>query len=652
MNVRQNDALNEFENFKKKFLLANKHITKLNSTLSVRIEELNAHISVLHVENLRLRASEIALANQLQREREKTWRVMAEAEAATHNLTKHFGNIRKSFGIPYTSPLAANPPQQSPRARRPVLDPAASPPINRISRPPNIPGIYEDDEEDEVSDEECMPSPTIRRRTKTRLSASRLPLPARVVSPPPPDLPAPQNSLAEKPKKKSSRRQSGLMTLDTQRPPSPAVGSPIQKLAQEVQEEDYVMTEAGIEIEAQVAKERKARSRAIDGNMEDSDSATRAGERKRRRDEDEVSSGATSPPAGVKKLKDVTNSPRGRAALPPLDTNTIDRERQHSPDTDINTGVSAAPSSLMPYASSQSTPATTPAQTPHPLTSSRESSYLPTPRPSISPVPPPDGDGDAVPSGGRATRARKSVNYAEPKLNTKMRKPDPESGTSAPAPKKRLSASTKPQLQSEQEQFPEEPTPRSSLDTAPPLPKKRSSTSTKSQPQVLHSDEPEPRSSLDAPPSPTASRKPIYPQETKSRPDSRNDSRPSSRPDSAEPPSPPRSTSSRPSSSTSKSFRPISSSHTYVTMTPTYSASVSTVTATAVNRKKPRPYIDPDDYDESDGAQADAEYGGCAGSSAWINIEGRRKSAAHGHKASTSSKTMDSDEGRRRSMAV
>lgn len=55
---------------------------RLNSTLSVRIEELNAHISALHVENLRLRASEIALSNQLQREREKTWRVMAEAEAA------------------------------------------------------------------------------------------------------------------------------------------------------------------------------------------------------------------------------------------------------------------------------------------------------------------------------------------------------------------------------------------------------------------------------------------------------------------------------------------------------------------------------------------------------------------------------------------
>ena len=84
---------------KKKFLLANKHITKsvhvtlwyssrsdrlirLNSTLSARIEELNAQISVLHVENLRLRASEIALGSQLKKEREKSQRILADAESA------------------------------------------------------------------------------------------------------------------------------------------------------------------------------------------------------------------------------------------------------------------------------------------------------------------------------------------------------------------------------------------------------------------------------------------------------------------------------------------------------------------------------------------------------------------------------------------
>jgi hypothetical protein len=38
--------------------------TRLNSTLDVPIEELNAQISALHVENLRLYASEIALSSQ------------------------------------------------------------------------------------------------------------------------------------------------------------------------------------------------------------------------------------------------------------------------------------------------------------------------------------------------------------------------------------------------------------------------------------------------------------------------------------------------------------------------------------------------------------------------------------------------------------
>lgn len=64
------------------FHLSNVIIYRLNSTLSVRIEELNAQISLLYVENLRLRASEIALVAQLRREREKSHKVLTEAEAA------------------------------------------------------------------------------------------------------------------------------------------------------------------------------------------------------------------------------------------------------------------------------------------------------------------------------------------------------------------------------------------------------------------------------------------------------------------------------------------------------------------------------------------------------------------------------------------
>jgi hypothetical protein len=56
--------------------------TRLNSTLSLRIEELNAQISALHVENLRLRASEISLGSQLKKEKEKSQRIITDAESA------------------------------------------------------------------------------------------------------------------------------------------------------------------------------------------------------------------------------------------------------------------------------------------------------------------------------------------------------------------------------------------------------------------------------------------------------------------------------------------------------------------------------------------------------------------------------------------
>ncbi|KAN0131158.1 hypothetical protein V8E53_011050 [Lactarius tabidus] len=62
-----------------------------------------------------------------------------------------------------------------------------------------------------------------------------------------------------------------------------------------------------------------------------------------------------------------------------------------------------------------STPGTTPA-----------SSHLPTPHLSSPPPIPLPGTADAEASiTGRERRVRKSINYAEPKLNTKMRKPNP-----------------------------------------------------------------------------------------------------------------------------------------------------------------------------------------------------------------------------------
>jgi hypothetical protein len=167
---------------------------------------------------------------------------------------------------------------------------------------------------------------------KARLSASRLPLPSRVSSPPP--LPAPPPLVIDgKGKKKSSRRQSGLLTVDTARPPSPAFGSPIRKLAEEAQleedeEDEVIITDemsVDAELEAALRRGKKAKSKEREREVDrDVVESSRPKERKRRRDEEEASTStttSTSNTEGGKKLKDVTNSPRRHSTLPSLDTN-------------------------------------------------------------------------------------------------------------------------------------------------------------------------------------------------------------------------------------------------------------------------------------------------------------------------------------------
>ncbi|KAH7890125.1 hypothetical protein F5I97DRAFT_1801344 [Phlebopus sp. FC_14] len=571
LNNRQHDALTEFENFKKKFLLANKHITKLNSTLSVRIEELQAQISALYVENLRLRASEIALAAQLKKEQEKSRKILADAETATSHLSKHLSFLRQTFNVVSTPPSPKAEAKPPPKPRRPVLDPNSSPQMPRLSRPPNIPGIIEDEEissspeAEEYDLAQRVPSPTIRRKTKDKLS--RLPLPTREASPPP--LPTPLHvNLAEREfstKRKPSRRQSGLLSVNTNvgqsarqegsdklippRASSPAFGSPVRRdagLAEDEEErrvDDMLSLGAGPTDDADFVvkarkekKEKKGKQVEREITPEDTDGASsRVRERKRRKED----SG----------LKDVTNSPRSRALLPPLDTNTSDRDRQRSPDTDGGMPSSAA-TSVATSRTFLTTPATTPATTP-------QISQLPTPRNS-SPIPPSStstSEPDALVV-GRERRTRKSVNYTEPKLNTKMRKPDPV------------------------------------LPPAPPaltVAKKRASAS-------AEGDDPERRSSVDGP-----SQSKVQP---------------------LQPPTP-----KIPSASSS-----------------------STTGGPSVTRKKSRPYIPADDDDESDGTQADAEYGTSIG---WINVDGRRRSVQNGNaNGSGSLRRLEADDARRHSLAV
>ncbi|KAF8889809.1 hypothetical protein BD779DRAFT_1671582 [Infundibulicybe gibba] len=547
MNVRQNDALFEFENFKKKFLLANKHITKLNSTLSVRIEELNAQISTLYVENLRLRASEIALASQLKREREKSRKIMVEAETATLNLTKHLSYLRHTFNISNTAPAPPTPP--SPRARRPLpnTNPSlTSPQGNRISRSPNP-----------HSAQDQIKATTVR---------IRLPLPSRVSPPPPPaptlvPTPAPlrldMNHLATKQKKKPPRRQSGLLAaentderepLSVPRAPSPAFGSPIRREAVLIEDDEIAAVELELDIEVGLASMLKPERRVGKGKgreleSESSEANLQARDKKRPREEDDVV-------AEKSKMKHLSGSPRNRMALLPID----------------NTGTSTTYDQM---------DVETPPSGPFLMTHAPVAQRATSPKP-VNPT----SDSEIAGTSGRERRTRKSVNYAEPKLNTKMRKPDPPAGSSAP--RKRSSAAA-------------------IMSTYKPM----------DHPEDADNDT-EARSSLEAPRH--ASGHLVDPNTF---------------------PLPPRPDPSAPLYSPGPSIRAMPQAG-------------SSGFATSVKRKKSRPQILPDD-DESDGVQADAEYGGGRGTSGWVNVEGRRKNT---HSGSIRRSGVNADDERRHSLAV
>ncbi|KAI0344949.1 hypothetical protein BDW22DRAFT_1353770 [Trametopsis cervina] len=563
VDTHQNDTLLEFETFKKKFLLANKHITKLNSTLSVRIEELNAQISTLYVENLRLRASEIALASQLKKERDKSRKMLADAESATHALMKHFGHMRKSFNI---SQQASTTPEQSapPRARRPPPNPNSSPTVPRLARAPTIPGIVEDEEQEDdaiVFVGEPTPSPTPqRRKSKPRASLAREVEEITLVHF--------DEELSKAGKRKPTRRQSGLLTAKVAvtvseavpaRPPSPAFGSPLRREAALDEEEEVIAAISATEPmdededEEPIAmtitrRDKKKKTREKDERERDrekeverdrdrelvAESSRRDREKRRTRDSDD---GPGPFETKKPKLKDVTNSPPPRPSLATLEI-TSDRDRQRSPDTDLPPISNTSAAATTSYAAARNflTPVTTPAQLPRTTSDQRPS--LPTPR-SSSPllsIPASDSDPQAA---GRERRTRKSVNYAEPKLNTKMRKPDPPPSSSS---KRGSSASELPS--------------RKSLVDAPPVPS--TAGDIPSQPQPL----------------------------------------------------------------------------------------------AGVKRKKSRVYIPVAEEEESEGAQADAEYGGLHvtdASSGWVS-ESRRRSVAH--HTSGVRRGDGGDELRRHSMAV
>ena len=180
--------------------------------MSARIEELNAQISVLRVENLRLRASEIALTSQLKRERQRS--------SKTND-----GN-------------AAPPTPPSPKARSPptkTTDPVS--PQFRTARPPTLPAIYEN---------EGPSNPSAGEQEKTaigEISRSKLPIP-----------------MPEKP----IRRPGGLLDPNLEsfaplRSRSPTFGSPIPLEASLPQEEEEFVVKTVAEETVAVNREKRVR---------------------------------------------------------------------------------------------------------------------------------------------------------------------------------------------------------------------------------------------------------------------------------------------------------------------------------------------------------------------------------------------------------
>ena len=269
-------------------------------------------------------------------------------------MIKSFGSIRKNFNIPSSPKLPSPKKDTLPKARRPVLNPSASPHANRLARPPRVPEIFEEDEAGSdalMEDGSQSPTPIIRRKkSRSTPSSSRTPVPAPTVSPPtlPPPIVATiqvdiNESLLKQGKKRISRRQSGLINVASSsgsvssgstssssrghgaspplRPPSPALGSPLRRdvaLAEEGEEYEVILgqrqTSANDEsfLERATSKGKKKRTLTQAQADEVVVENDREREKRRLRDDPEITG---------QRLQDAMNAFGSRISLPPLDTN-------------------------------------------------------------------------------------------------------------------------------------------------------------------------------------------------------------------------------------------------------------------------------------------------------------------------------------------
>jgi hypothetical protein len=278
-----------------------------------------------------------------------------------HNLMRSFGTLRKNFNIP--SPKLPSPKKQSPpKARRPVLNPDASPHANRLARPPRVPGIFEEDEGDSdalVDDRSRSPTPITRRKKPRSISSSSRPAASAVAASPRPGPPLAvpivatiqvdiDESLLRHGTKRIARRQSGLINVASSsgsgsstssrsraaspspRPPSPAFGSPLRRDAGLAEEEEYaalhrnlpVDTYEGVSQERATSKAKKKRTLTRTQAEELPAERDHEGGKRRLNEEPEI--------AG-QRLKDVTNAVGARVLLPLLDTNISGNDVLFSP---------------------------------------------------------------------------------------------------------------------------------------------------------------------------------------------------------------------------------------------------------------------------------------------------------------------------------
>ncbi|GJJ11764.1 hypothetical protein Clacol_006002 [Clathrus columnatus] len=459
---RQNDALLEFENFKRKYLLVNKHITKLNSTLSVRVEELNVQLSTLYTENLRLRASEVSLKTQLKKERQRSQKIIIQTEHAVGALMTQLSGLRASTGglIEDThNPVSTR--------RKPFSSPVQPPRETiRLARAPAdiITQIHESEEEkDGDDDDDDVPTRTI---TSCRPSISRLPLPKHTSYHHHPPTSVDASEEKDKPRnidldmmvnkqRKLGRRNSSLFVADltavaatpasvAQRAPSPVDGPskrPRRRLSDErrssLEEDDHeieqqIESDLDPEVILPLATKDVQPPPISQGNFPPplinvgadlphpdppepaalKPKSSKTALQIRHDPEPQSASERESSDSKDRRrlvIKDVTNSPRRSSSDFVERVNEksgLSRTTSPTPDTGLMDALTPKPMSTH-ISSAVSTPATE---------SGGENGFEVT--------------GQNI--GGRERRTRKTLNYAEPKLNTKMRKPSPPPDATRP----------------------------------------------------------------------------------------------------------------------------------------------------------------------------------------------------------------------------